>query len=903
MFNAAATNHILRQDEIMVGLNGDSTIQFIQITVSDGTQKAWGPGPGERTSRAMLVFFNTAGLETGRFFFPANAPIGANTVLIATTNFAAAGGAPVPDFLIPPLLNPSGGKVCFRGNSANGNAFGVNLCLSYGPIAPELTEGGGPPAPRPPVSGEPTSLTRFRNFGFGGVNQNADFTLASPTPANTRGQTVVFAIPGPEIDFIPTNANFSPRDMTLGPSAPLSIIITNRGFANSLNISNVTLVATNPALFAIINDSGQTVLPPGGTRTVNATFDPNSPGLKAATLRVVSNDENENISLVPLRGMGVDPNAPEIDVSLASVTFTNRNVIEGPSPPVLVGLRNAGNVGSLSITNLHLAGAHASQFRLSGPTNASSLPPGGNFNVFVAFDPDTAGPKTAVLRIISSDTDEGVLDVPLSGRAFDLNPCTAPNPTNSVAQDFATNAQVIAPGLVFTGTTLDATPDGASTCGCIIGCSDAWYRYVPAATGAATVSISNSPLIVTLSAHAASPGTSANQISCDASASPDKQVSFSVTRGVPVFIRIAGNPGSPSSFRLTVAGPPAFNFDRNENGVTDSCEFDFGDAPAPYPTTLADNGARHRSVNAFSLGLLVDSDQDGQPSPSAGGDNEDGPPNDEDGIFFATPLFAGETASVFVSGTTANATLNAWIDFNADGDWSDPGEQIFTNVVNVAGTLFSNFLIFSVPANAAITNRTFARFRLSSAADLSFTGEAPDGEVEDHLVEILSQAQTPGEIGVRINEVMAGLNGDSSAQFVELEVDGEASKAWGPQAGETAGRAMLRFYDQAGRQTGRFVFPSNAPPGANTVLVATRAFAEQSGLTPDFIMPPEVVAIAGKIAFASNPDNRHFDIHIALAYGGNRLGGGEYFGTTDGAGPANPRESATHTGCAFRFES
>jgi uncharacterized repeat protein (TIGR01451 family) len=879
VFNAAATNHILRQDELMVGLNGDATVQFIQITVSDGTQKAWGPGPGESVSRAMLVFFNAAGLETGRFFFPNNAPIGANTVLIATANFAAVPGAPVPDFVIPPLLSPAGGKVCFRGNPANRAAFGVNLCLSYGSIAPELTEGGGPPAPAPPVTGEPVSLARFRNFGFGGVNQNADFTLASPSPANTRGQTVVFSIPGPEIDFMPTNIDFGPRDMTLGPSTPRALVITNRGFANPLTISSVSLVATNPALFAIANDSGQTVLAPGGTRTINLTFDPDSPGLKTAALRVVSNDENENVSLLPIRGLGVDPNAPEIDLSLASVTFPNRDVAAGPSPIVLVGVRNLGNVGSLNVTNIRLAGLHANQFSLSGPTNASSLPPGGNFTVSVAFDPDTAGPKSAFLRLLSSDTDETVLDVPLFGRAFDLNPCTAPNPTNSVAQNFATNAQVVAPGLVFTGTTLGATADGASTCGPQQS-PDVWFRYVPADNGTATVAVVGTAIGPTVSAHGAVPGTVANQLACDTAAprqTPDARISFSVTNGAPVFIRIAAVSSNASSFQLTLTGPPAFNFDRNENGVTDTCEFDFGDAPAPYPTTLADNGARHRLVGGSLLGPRIDSDDDGQPSPTAAGDNEDGSPNDEDGIVFAGALVAGGTGSVFVNSSRTDL-LNGWLDFNADGDWSDPSEQIITN----APLQGLDQLSFSIPASAVATNRTFARFRVSSMPNLSFTGEAPDGEVEDYLVEILPQGQSPGQIRVRFDEIMAGLNGDSSVQFVELQVSGEADKAWGPQGGEIAGRAMLLFYDQAGRQTGRFVFPSNAPPGANFVLVATRAFAEQTGLTPDFIMPPEINPVAGKVAFASNPDNRRFDIHIALSYGGK-----DYFGPTDGAGPAN----------------
>src|SRR5881397_1992750 len=75
---SVATNHLIREDEVMAGLNGDPKIQFIQMTVSDGTQKSWGPQGNETSSRAMLVFFNGAGIETGRFFFPSNVPAGQN---------------------------------------------------------------------------------------------------------------------------------------------------------------------------------------------------------------------------------------------------------------------------------------------------------------------------------------------------------------------------------------------------------------------------------------------------------------------------------------------------------------------------------------------------------------------------------------------------------------------------------------------------------------------------------------------------------------------------------------------------------------------------------------------------------------------------------------------------------
>jgi cytochrome c peroxidase len=257
------------------------------------------------------------------------------------------------------------------------------------------------------------------------------------------------------------------------------------------------------------------------------------------------------------------------------------------------------------------------------------------------------------------------------------------------------------------------------------------------------------------------------------------------------------------------------------------------------------------------------------------------PENDEDGVTLTSPLIVGQKTFLTVV-ASAPGFLNAWIDFNADGDWADPGEQIFINQPLIAG---ANALAFDVPATARATSITFARYRFNSSGGLSFTGPAEDGEVEDYAVEILPQVEIPGQIAVRISEIMAGLNGDSTVQFVELEADGDANKQWGPQATETVGRAMLAFFDEAGNQSGRFVFPSNAPAGADTVLVATRAFADLTGIAPDFIMPPEIQAISGKVAFRSNPDNHQFDINVALSYGGNR-----YFGLTDSAGPANTNE-------------
>src|SRR5215471_18946438 len=56
-----------------------------------------------------------------------------------------------------------------------------------------------------------------------------------------------------------------------------------------------------------------------------------------------------------------------------------------------------------------------------------------------------------------------------------------------------------------------------------------------------------------------------------------------------------------------------------------------------------------------------------------------------------------------------------------------------------------------------------------------------------------------------IQEIMAGANGNSRIQFIVIQQEG-GGNLWGPQSGETQSRAMLVFFDAAGRETGKFKF-------------------------------------------------------------------------------------------------
>ena len=160
-------------------------------------------------------------------------------------------------------------------------------------------------------------------------------------------------------------------------------------------------------------------------------------------------------------------------------------------------------------------------------------------------------------------------------------------------------------------------------------------------------------------------------------------------------------------------------------------QYDWGDAPDPdYPTLASSGGAWHQILPTGPfLGATADAEADGLAS-----DDLDGS-DDEDGVRFTTDLVAGGTAGVNLL-ASGDGLVSAWVDFNDDGDWDDPGEEILTDVpVTQGATAYT----FQVPRDAVATEETYARFRISTAGGLGPGGGADDGEVEDYAVSVSSQ--------------------------------------------------------------------------------------------------------------------------------------------------------------------
>ena len=197
---------------------------------------------------------------------------------------------------------------------------------------------------------------------------------------------------------------------------------------------------------------------------------------------------------------------------------------------------------------------------------------------------------------------------------------------------------------------------------------------------------------------------------------------------------------------------------------------DFGDAPQPYPTLSADNGAVH-VANGPSLGLERDTETDGIPNSGADGDDNDGSLDDEDGVTIPVIQVGQTDASVIVDVRNApgGARLDAWIDFNRDGSWGGAFEQIADNLSVAEGL---NNVEFAVPS-WTISADTFARFRLSTAGDLAATGAASDGEVEDYLVSI-DPPRTTLPVFSQQQVISTGVDNPQTVFAADLDGDGDS---------------------------------------------------------------------------------------------------------------------------------
>jgi SdrD B-like domain/GEVED domain/F5/8 type C domain/Secretion system C-terminal sorting domain len=202
--------------------------------------------------------------------------------------------------------------------------------------------------------------------------------------------------------------------------------------------------------------------------------------------------------------------------------------------------------------------------------------------------------------------------------------------------------------------------------------------------------------------------------------------------------------------------------------------------------------------------------------------------DDEDGVTIPA-LVKGATSnvSIKVANAGAGAKLNAFFDWNADGDFADANETI-TELTVING---NNTLAVNVPASAVIATNLGARFRLSAAGGLSANGIAPTGEVEDYMVTVSAL-----NIAGNVFHDIAGLT--------DATVNGTGTNVTGLLFANLVSSGGTVVQSVPVNADGSFAFPNITANTTYIIIIATSATATTPNLPTGWVNTGDNIGVS-----------------------------------------------------------
>ncbi len=255
---------------------------------------------------------------------------------------------------------------------------------------------------------------------------NADFTnprLANSvfTPVNYIG---AFG-PGPRWDSLWTNYDPQTTDYTAKPQQVATtvvfpttvagktkdsaiVVVKNTGY-EPVTITSVTLLDSSK--FKLVGVTVPFGVIHNDSKSITVRFAPTDASTSSTTLRIVtSTGQTYNISI---SGTGAQPSP--------TLTVDNQHdfalVHVGESVVHTIDISNTGTA-TLSISNITITGANASEFTIVSGGNSGDIAPGQKQTVAISFAPTTPGDKTATLQFTHNAAGGGTKSVALLGKGI-----------------------------------------------------------------------------------------------------------------------------------------------------------------------------------------------------------------------------------------------------------------------------------------------------------------------------------------------------------------------------------------------------------------------------------------------------------------------------------------------------
>ncbi len=254
-----------------------------------------------------------------------------------------------------------------------------------------------------------TDIVVAANKTVGGIN--ASLGITPPPPV------------APEITVLNGNANIngggavSFGNVNRGANRTVSLTIKNTGTSPLTGI--FAGISGGTSADYLVTSSPAATLAPNAMTTVSVKFTPSAAGSRTTTLRIASNDADENPFVISLSGTGVS--IPKIAVLNGRANLNTGStaafgtVTAGATKTITLTIKNTGSA-NLARIKASLKGGQAKQFAIVTKP-AATLAPGKSTKVKITFKPKAAGARSAALWIASNDADKNPFVIKLSGKA------------------------------------------------------------------------------------------------------------------------------------------------------------------------------------------------------------------------------------------------------------------------------------------------------------------------------------------------------------------------------------------------------------------------------------------------------------------------------------------------------
>ena len=386
-----------------VAPNGSCVLKLAFTPTATGARSASLAITHNATGSPSAITLNGTGTSTPQPAISLNA---------ATLNFASQtlGSASASQSVT--VTNSGSAPLTFSGLTLTGTAAG------------DFTRGGTCSAASTLAAG--ATCTVAFSFTPGAIGaRSATLTIASDA---SNGSAVLSlagtgaAVPTPSVALAPGSLAFGNQTTGVASTAR-AVTLTNSG-SGALTLSAITATAG----FGVSHNCGASVAA-AASCTLSVTFTPNSAGAASGSVNVASNAIGSPHT-VSLSGTGVIA-SPVLAWVPASTALAFGDVSVGASPVARsLSVSNQGP-GSVTLTQITIAGAQASDFSLTGSGSCAlnvAIAQGASCTVVLAFQPGAVGARSASLQVASSATNPP--DIALSGNGSALaQPGASLNPS------------------------------------------------------------------------------------------------------------------------------------------------------------------------------------------------------------------------------------------------------------------------------------------------------------------------------------------------------------------------------------------------------------------------------------------------------------------------------------------